>query len=139
MDTTLERKLLDSHEFRREYAEESFVIDCMERICEWMDDHGISRAELASRLGTSRANVTQMLRGRNVSLRTLASTVNALDGVAEFRIRSVQSSHDAESHRVKHFTVFDGGAQRWTRPSGAVQRCAYRFDDAAKLACGATG
>ena len=85
MQTTLDTLSRDD-EFRREFAEESFVLDCLEKVCAWMEREGVSRAELAKRLGTSRANVTQMLRGRNVSLRTIAGVAYVLGGVPTFEI-----------------------------------------------------
>ena len=85
MKTTIETNLQDP-EFRRHFAEEGFVVECMERVCEWMEREDVTRAELARRLGTTPANVTQMLSGRNVSLRTLASVAHVLGGVPEFRI-----------------------------------------------------
>jgi transcriptional regulator with XRE-family HTH domain len=71
----------------RIFAEESLVVDVMDRLAGWMTDHNITRAELARRLGTSPANVTQMLRGRNVSLRTLAAAVHVMGGAVDFTIQ----------------------------------------------------
>ncbi len=85
--TTVLDELLKDPEYARVYAEESLVTDVMEAISEWMEVRGVHRAELARRLGTSRAHVTQMLNGRNISLRTLARVVHALDGQVEFSIR----------------------------------------------------
>ncbi|MCB9745677.1 MAG: helix-turn-helix transcriptional regulator [Alphaproteobacteria bacterium] len=85
MTTALEQHLKDEA-FRRVYAEEAFVVDITEAICAWMDQEGVSRAELARRLGTSRSAVTQLLSGRNVSVRKLASIVHALGGEPVFSI-----------------------------------------------------
>lgn len=49
-----------------------------ERMCEFMEREGVSRAELARRLGVSKAHVTQVLRGKNITLRTAAALAYAL-------------------------------------------------------------
>ncbi len=83
----------------RVMAEEGFVIDVLETICEWMDREGVSRSELAERLGTSRANITQMLSGRNVSIRTIAAVVNALGGKAVFAIKRTERRRESKTVR----------------------------------------
>ena len=59
-------------------VEEDFILEITETICRCMTDSGVNRAELARRLGTSRANVTQILGGRNFGVRTLARIAHAL-------------------------------------------------------------
>ena len=71
-------KKVQNQGFARAFTEDGFVIDVMESISSAMEQEGVSRAELARRLGSSRANVTQMLRGRNISIRTMASVAFAL-------------------------------------------------------------
>ena len=84
-------ELLDNDPVKeRIFAEESLVIDVMDRLAGWMSDHNITRAELARRLGTSPANITQMLRGRNVSLRTLAAAVHVMGGAVDFTIQPAE-------------------------------------------------
>ena len=65
-------------EFRQFYEEERLILWTTEEIAEAMVDRGISRADIAKRLGTSRANVTQLLSGsRNMTLRSLAKLAYA--------------------------------------------------------------
>jgi hypothetical protein len=91
-------ELLDHDPLKeRIFAEESLVIDVMDRLAGWMSDHNITRAELARRLGTSPANVTQMLRGRNVSLRTLAAAVHVMGGAVHFMIQPAEGEHAREA------------------------------------------
>ena len=60
-------------EARRMYEQERLVTWVAEEIARAMDENGLSKAELAEKLGTSRAHVTQVLSGsRNMTLRTLA-------------------------------------------------------------------
>ena len=85
METAYEQAIQDPSTARL-VAEEAFVIDVLERICEFMEREEISRAELARRLGTSKANVTQMLRGRNVGVKTVAAAIHVMGGVPTLHI-----------------------------------------------------
>ncbi len=70
------------------YAEEAAVIDVLEVVCEAMERAGVSRSELARRLGCSRANVTNMLRGDgNLCVRTLGRIADAIDRPLIFSIK----------------------------------------------------
>jgi transcriptional regulator with XRE-family HTH domain len=63
----------DSSEARRSYERERLTVWALEEISEAMEQHSLSKADLARMLGTSRANITQALSGaRNVTLHTLA-------------------------------------------------------------------
>lgn len=72
------------------------VHDLTEEICERMEQEGISRAELARRLGTSPAYVTKILRGNaNFTLASMVKLARALD--AELAVGLVVS--DNARHR----------------------------------------
>ncbi len=65
-------------EARRRYEEERLILWTTEAICEAMEDRGLTRADIAGELGTSRANITQFLSGsRNMTLRSLAGLAHA--------------------------------------------------------------
>ena len=67
-----------SPESRRMYEEERFILWATEAVAEAMANQGLTRAQLAEALGTSRPNVTQLLSGsRNMTLRTLAALAHA--------------------------------------------------------------
>jgi transcriptional regulator with XRE-family HTH domain len=97
-------KRLQDERFARVFFEESLVIDVLEEVCGLMAREGVSRAELARRLGTARANVTQMLNGRNVTLRTLAAAVHALGGEIKFHLKA--SSKGDHPVGTEHGTVY---------------------------------
>ena len=60
-------------------AEQNLVIDAQFLIQEMLNEVGISQAELARRIGISKARVNQMLRSEgNPTLRTLARVIHAL-------------------------------------------------------------
>jgi transcriptional regulator with XRE-family HTH domain len=92
-----------------DYIVEGVLLAATERICELMDKHEISRAELARRLGKSRAYVTRMLNGQpNMTLKTLTQIAVALgegidlfvpSSVREERARA-QAAHEAQQRRA---------------------------------------
>lgn len=64
-----------------EFGEEHFVAETQARLAEMLDEKGVSRAELARKLGVSRARVTQIFSddATNFTLRLLARSFLALD------------------------------------------------------------
>ena len=67
-----------SPESRRMYEEERLILWATEAVAEAMANQGLTRAQLAKALGTSRPDVTQLLSGsRNMTLRTLAALAHA--------------------------------------------------------------
>lgn len=78
---------------RRLYEEERLILWTTEAIWTAMDDQGLTRAELAERLGTSRANVTQLLSGtRNMTLRSLAALAHACGLRADVHLEDLTDS-----------------------------------------------
>lgn len=71
--------LMEDPEYRRLYAIEGLVADAAELVARLMEEQGVNKAELARRLGKSRAWVTQLLSGKaNMTIRTFAEVVHAL-------------------------------------------------------------
>lgn len=69
------------------YWTEQARLEVMIEVARAMEERGISRAELARRLGTSKAYVTKILRGdANFTLETLARLAHALDGRFRFHV-----------------------------------------------------
>ena len=63
---------------RRLHEEERLILWATEAVAEAMANQGLTRAQVAEALGTSRPNVTQLLSGsRNMTLRTLAALAHA--------------------------------------------------------------
>lgn len=68
------------NDYDRLLAEEGLILDATELLSELMERQAVTRAELATRLGTTKSYVTQLLAGsRNMTLRTLASAGYVLD------------------------------------------------------------
>ncbi len=62
-----------------EYQTEKQLLDFTERVCEIMRQQDVSRTELATRLGRSKAWVTKLLRGNeNMTVSTMVSVLLAL-------------------------------------------------------------
>lgn len=61
------------------YQLQKIIIDVTEQICETMEENGITRADLAQRLGKDRSWVTRILRGNcNLTLKTISDIFWAL-------------------------------------------------------------
>lgn len=61
------------------WNQDEAILDTTELICRLMKEQGVTRAELAKRLGTTKGNVTQMLDGsRNLTIRTVSDVLSHL-------------------------------------------------------------
>lgn len=81
------RQLLDRAESSPDYWREAAVIQFTEGLCRRMEEKKISKAELARRMGTSRAYVTRLLGGEaNFTLGTMVKLALAVDGSLQVRI-----------------------------------------------------
>ena len=94
-DTTYERLISDPKR-RQQIEEEEFILKLTEKLCEMMKEQGITRSQLAEKLGTSRAFISQLLNGgRNMTLRTLFRLSRSLDSDVNFYFR--KESADSET------------------------------------------
>jgi plasmid maintenance system antidote protein VapI len=80
----------DTVPYWRDIASTDFTRDLHER----MRRMGITHAELARRMGTSRPYVTKLLEGSNFTLETMVKLAMALDGVLRVHI----ADRDALTH-----------------------------------------
>ena len=79
---------------RRLVEQESLILEAAEFLTVLMAKEGVTRAELARRLGRSKAYVTQVLRGsNNLTLRTLAELGTALGYQFRFFAKDFTSGH----------------------------------------------
>jgi len=63
----------------REFRTEQVIIDFTEKVVAVMRERGMSRVELAQRLGVSKAFVTKLLNGKsNLTIRTIVAITDAL-------------------------------------------------------------
>ena len=81
------RQLLDRVESSPDYWREAAIIEFTEGLCRRMEEKKISKAELARRMGTSRAYITRLLGGdANFTLGTMVKLALAVDGSLVVRI-----------------------------------------------------
>ncbi len=78
MKTKCEEFLAD-RENQRLFEREVLTLDASELVIGLMKEQGVTRAQMAEMLGTSRAHISQVLNGsRNMTLVTLADLATAL-------------------------------------------------------------
>ena len=84
--------------------EEKALLQATEEVCRLMDEQGVSRSELARRLGISASEVTQRLDGtRNLTIRSLVGMLHALGHGLDLRavsaVRDQDKQHDNPTQR----------------------------------------
>lgn len=84
------RRLEADEEGRRILEQERLILEVTEAIATLLQDRGVSRSELARRIGKSPAFVTKLLRGdNNFTLRTLSDVFFALDRAAHLSLGDI--------------------------------------------------
>lgn len=81
--------------FERLVRQEELILDVTESLTAALEHAGVTRAELARRLGRSPGFVSQLLGGgRNLTLRTIADISTALSLHPTFRLARRKPPHD---------------------------------------------
>jgi transcriptional regulator with XRE-family HTH domain len=81
------RKMFQEAETSVDYWAAEPVLDFTRDLCRLMEEKKMSRAELARRIGTSRAYITKLLGGSaNFTLTTMVKLAMALDGAVRIHI-----------------------------------------------------
>ena len=111
---------------RRLLCQEAFILEATEKLSEALEGEGITKAELANRLGTTKGFVSQVLAGgRNLTLRTIAdfSTVLGCEPRIEIH-RLTGRMRLTEFCTIKPLTLEgkpwgekQGSAYHWKRPT----------------------
>lgn len=116
-------QFLETPQNRRLFEQERLFVEVTELLTSAMDVQGITRAELAQRLGKTKSFVTQVLRGRhNMTLRTLAGLFDAIDCRVAMDAKRRGSS---ESVVPKKSWTFD--AESCWKHGGAIWRDTPKF------------
>lgn len=117
--------------YARLVEQETLIADATELICQVMQEDGVSRQDLAHRLGKSKGFVSQLLTGeRNMTLRTLADVLFALDHRFELAARPLAASRSYPeiSPKVRPWAYRVG--PMWARPaSGDRVRALHEHRD----------
>lgn len=103
MTQTMVETLTATPEGMELFQQERTILEVTELICSLMLERKVSKAELAARLGRSRAFVTQLLDSRaNMTLRTLSDVFGALGSSLHFSASDLSvntvSPANAKSH-----------------------------------------
>jgi transcriptional regulator with XRE-family HTH domain len=125
MSTVVDRSSYDelsaSREGRRLLEQETLVLAATELICELLEKKRLSRAELAKRIGKSKAFVSQILSGRrNMTLRTLAEVAWALD--ARIEMHPARKASQDEEMAEAQFEMLPHWPQSWPLLSTELRR-----------------
>ncbi len=86
-------------------AEEALVVDVLEDLLEALEQRGMSQADLAKKLGVSRAAVNRVLRGRNLTVRTVARFAHSMGVKVRLQVMkdmgcaSLAQAYSASSNR----------------------------------------
>ena len=92
------KELLKEFKNDPDYIYESLKYDLSEQLYELMKEKGITKKELAERMGVSPAYVSKIFGADNISLRTVAKVLAALDaGDMTLKIVPAQSGKDKET------------------------------------------
>lgn len=121
-----------------EYKLASLELEVTERILEIMEEKGISRSELAERLGVSKAAISKLLNnGSNMTLKRLLTIAEALGHEVRVDLRSVEHrieenviQYDARrKHRQPEHLQFEGLiiADDYLPPDNEVRYAIYEY------------
>lgn len=94
---TVMDEYMKDEEFNRLYNRERVILEITETLCSYMESANISRIELAHRLGKHKSFISQVLNGgRNLTLRTLADFLWALNCEARFDLVPIGTPREDE-------------------------------------------
>jgi len=97
MAKTLVEQFVDSPEGRRSFQQEAAIYEITELIEKRLSNLGISRSELAAKLGKTKGWVTQLLDGEsNKTIRTVADVFAVLGRSLHFRDVPLEISSSSE-------------------------------------------
>ena len=83
---------------RRLLREEELILRATEAVSVVMREEGVSKAQLARRMGRTKGFITQLLSGgRNLTLRTLADIADALEARVAIKVSKDRDSRPASS------------------------------------------
>jgi|WetSurMetagenome_2_1015567.scaffolds.fasta_scaffold470531_1 transcriptional regulator with XRE-family HTH domain len=112
------RERVRSIENTPEFLLEKVKLTFAEELCRLLDEQGVSRTQLAERLGTSRAYVTRILRtDYNLTAETMVKVARALDARVELalvpkdapkRLHATPARVPRRRERKREFVAADG-------------------------------
>jgi transcriptional regulator with XRE-family HTH domain len=131
------RKWFEEAERDPEYWTQLAILEVTEEIFATMERQGVSRAELARRLGTSAAYITKILRGSaNFTIESLARITRALGGEFRFHVApkgTITKWKDVASSSKHSRSHSDASSSLVTRRNGPAVNRSKPTDEAYPL------
>src|SRR5712691_5464802 len=104
--TEVERFEQSSPENRRLLKQEELILDVTEALSAAIEESGLTKSELAKRLGKTKGYVSQLLAGgRNLTLRTVADIADAIGISLKVAVHGAETSKGATRPRRKDLSV----------------------------------
>jgi len=101
-------------QYLRELRQEELILRATEAVWELLEERCLTKADLASKLGTSRAHVSQLLSGtRNMTLRSLADISIALGVRAQITFETLDACASRRSSESVVDSNIDGTADQY--------------------------
>jgi|GEM_PF-6984653 transcriptional regulator with XRE-family HTH domain len=72
------REYLEKHRYDEDFVYEQLIYDVVTNIAELMRKKGVTRKQLANKMGVKPSYITKILGGSNISFKTLAKVLAAL-------------------------------------------------------------
>lgn len=100
------KEQLDKFKDDVEFLTEKVILDFTEQVVAYMEKRGINRAELAKRLGVSKAFITKLLNGNpNLTIKTMVSLAKTLN--CDLNIELCPEGFEVKRFYIAPVKVFD--------------------------------
>jgi transcriptional regulator with XRE-family HTH domain len=86
------RDLLEEYKYDSDFIYEGLILDIATQIKEIMKKKGVTKKQLAQRMNVKPSYITKILSGQNISLKTLAKILGALEVDATISINELPQS-----------------------------------------------
>lgn len=97
------RDLLEQHRYDEDFIYEGLVLDLSYALKKIMEEKGITKKQLAEKMGVSPAYITKIFKGSNISLRTVAKILAALE--VDARINLLFDDDNNSNYKPYQFKV----------------------------------
>jgi len=95
MTSFVESWVNKSDDLKKLYFQEKLILETTEMVLDHMDKNGISKTELAERMGKGKSHITQLLNGsRNMTLRSLSDISCAIGFTPHVQLRDSLIEND---------------------------------------------
>ncbi|MFH2002319.1 MAG: hypothetical protein ABIK28_21790 [Planctomycetota bacterium] len=108
MTKSLYERTTGTEEGMKLYCQELAILEVTEKICEMMSNQGVTKSDLAKKLDLTKGYITQVLDGRNLTLKTIATLFWALDARVTINYRPLDLAPDSPL-QSQHVTKFIKG------------------------------